>query len=87
MTAILATPPAFTRASAACALMDEADIAWRLHLRLGETAEEIVALARGLGSQGIDIDSHGLTATESLLLGSVAYKVVRLGKVPTLIVR
>lgn len=33
--------------------MDEAGIAWRLHVRLGETAEEIVALARELGSQGI----------------------------------
>jgi len=42
--------------------MDEAGIAWRLHVRLDETA------------------------TESLLLGSVADKVVHLGKVPTLIV-
>ena len=69
------------------ALMDEAGIAWRLHVRMGEAAEEIVALAQQLGSQGIAIGSHGLTATESLFLGSVAYKVVHLGKVPVLIVR
>ena len=87
MTHILATPPECTRASAARALMDEAGIAWRLHVRLDKTAEEIVALARELGGQGIAIGSHGLTATESLLLGSVADRVVHLGKVPTLIVR
>jgi nucleotide-binding universal stress UspA family protein len=68
------------------ALMDEAGIAWRLHVRMGEAAEQIVALARELGSRGIVIGSHGLTATESLLLGSVADKVVHLGKVPVLLV-
>jgi nucleotide-binding universal stress UspA family protein len=73
--------------AAARALMDEAGIAWRLHVRMGEAAEEIVALAQELGSQGIAIGSHGLTAAESLFLGSVAYKVVHLGKVPVLIVR
>ncbi|MEW6705962.1 MAG: universal stress protein [Pseudomonadota bacterium] len=73
--------------AAARALMDEAGIAWRLHVRMGEVAEQIVALAQGLGSRGIAIGSHGLTATESLLLGSVAYKVVHLGTVPVLIVR
>lgn len=73
--------------AAARALMDEAGIAWQLHVRMGEAAEEIVALAQELGSQGIAIGSHGLTATESLFLGSVANKVVHLGKVPVLIVR
>jgi len=74
-------------AAAARALMEEAGIAWRLHVRMGEPAEEIVALAQELGSGGIAIGSHGLTATESLFLGSVSYKVVHLGKVPVLIVR
>lgn len=73
--------------AAARALMDEAGIAWRLHVRMGEAAEEIVALAQELGSRGIAIGSHGLTATESLFLGSVSYKVVHLSKVPVLIVR
>lgn len=73
--------------AAARALMDEAGIAWRLHVRMGQAADEIVALAQQLGSLGIAIGSHGLTATQSLLLGSVAYKVVHLAKVPVLIVR
>ncbi|MBW8469994.1 MAG: universal stress protein [Thiobacillus sp.] len=74
-------------AAAARALMDEAGIEWRLHVRMGEAAEEIVALAQELGSCGIAIGSHGLTAAESLFLGSVAYKVVQVGKLPVLIVR
>lgn len=54
---------------------------------MGEAAEEIVALAQELGSRGIAIGSHGPTARQSIFLGSVAYKVVHLGKVPVLIVR
>lgn len=73
--------------AAARALMDEAGLAWRLHVRMGEAAEQIVALSHELGSRGIAMGSHGLSATESLLLGSVAYKVVHLGKVPVLVVR
>jgi nucleotide-binding universal stress UspA family protein len=78
---------AWQASAAARALMDEAGIAWRLHVRMGEPAEQIVALSQELGSRGIAIGSHGLSATESLLLGSVAYKVVHLGKVPVLVVR
>ena len=40
-----------------------------------------------LGRQGIAIGSHGLTATGPVFLGSAAYKVMHLGKVPVLIVR
>lgn len=68
-------------------LLDDAGMAWRLHARMGEAAGQIVALSQELGSRAIAIGSHGLTATESLLLGSVAYKVVHLGKVPVLVVR
>ena len=64
-----------------------AGIGWRLHVRMGEAAEEIVALAEELGSRGIALGSRGMTATESLMLGSVAYKVVHHARVPVLIVR
>lgn len=74
-------------AAAARALMDEAGIPWCLHVRMGEPAGQIVALAQELGSLGIAIGSHGLTATESLLLGSVAHKVVHLGRGAVLVVR
>lgn len=73
--------------AAARARMDEAGIPWRLHVRMGEAAKEIVTLAEQLGSRGIAIGSHGLTATESIFLGSVSQKVLQLGKLPVLIVR
>lgn len=44
-------------------------------------------LADALGSRGIAIGSHGLTAAESLLPGSVTCKVVHLARLPVLIVR
>ncbi len=68
-------------------LLDAAAVCWRLHATMGDEALEIAGLADALGSRGIAIGSRGLTATESLLLGSVAYKVVHLAKLPVLIVR
>ena len=68
-------------------MLDAASVRWHLHVVMGEAAPLIAELAEALGSRGIAIGSHGLTAAESLLLGSVAYKVVHLAKVPVLIVR
>lgn len=68
-------------------LLDAAAIPWRLHAVMGEAAAEIVGLAGALGSLGVAIGSRGLSATESVLLGSVAYKVVHLATMPVLIVR
>ena len=68
-------------------VLEAASVRWRLHVQMGEAATCIVSLCEKLDSRGIVIGSHGLTATESLLLGSVAYKVVHLGKLPVLIVR
>lgn len=68
-------------------LLDAAAIRWRLHAVMGEEAPEIAGLADVLGSRGIAIGSRGLTAAGSVLLGSVAYKVVHLAKRPVLIVR
>lgn len=68
-------------------LLDAASIRWRLNVVLGEAAPGIIGMADALSSRAIAIGSHGLTATESLLLGSVAYKVLQLAKLPVLIVR
>ena len=68
-------------------LLDASSVGWRLHVVMGTPASEIVRLAETLACRGIAIGSHGLTAAESLLMGSVAYKVVHLAKVPVLIVR
>lgn len=68
-------------------LLDAASVPWRVHAVMGVGAPEITNLADALGSRGIAIGSRGLTATESLLLGSVAYQVVHLARLPVLIVR
>jgi nucleotide-binding universal stress UspA family protein len=68
-------------------LLDAASVCWHLHVVMGEGAPEIVAKADALGSRGIAIGSRGLTVTESLLLGSVAYDVAHMAKLPVLIVR
>ena len=73
--------------TASRAYLSQAGIGWRLHVRMGDAATELVALAASLGSRGIVIGSHGLTAMQSLMLGSVAYKVVHLSAVPVMIVR
>lgn len=62
-------------------------IPWHLHVVMGDDAIAIVGLAESLGCFGICIGSHGLTATEAVLLGSVTCKVLRLARMPVLIVR
>jgi nucleotide-binding universal stress UspA family protein len=73
--------------AAARAIAESAGAPWRVHVRMGEAADRILALAVELGSLGIVIGSHGPTPAEAMLLGSVAYKVVNLGRVPVLVVR
>ena len=67
--------------------LDAAAARWNLHALMGEAATEIVGLADALGSRGIAIGSNGLTAAESVLLGSVAYKVIHMVRIPVLVVR
>jgi len=69
------------------AMLDATGQPWELHLRMGEPAEAIIALAGQLGCSGIVIGSRGLGAIESLLFGSVAYKVIHLSRLPVMMVR
>ena len=69
------------------ALLDAAALPWQLHIVMGEAAEAIVALSTHLGCQTIVIGSRGLGATENLLVGSVAHKVIHLSPVSVLVVR
>ncbi|MDP1955627.1 MAG: universal stress protein [Polaromonas sp.] len=68
-------------------VLDATGVQWRLMSLMGEEAPQIVRVAQSLGSRGIALGSRGLTATESALLGSVAYKVVHLAKSPVLLIR
>ena len=71
----------------ACAMLDANGLGWRLHVLMGEPAARIVELADCLGSRGIVIGARGLTATETLLLGSVAQQVIHAARGALLVVR
>ena len=74
-------------------LLDSASVGWRLHVVMGEAAAQIVGLAETPGFAGINgingivIGSRGQSMAESLMLGSVADKVVHQAKLPVMIVR
>lgn len=69
------------------ALLAATGTPWQLHVVMGEAADAIVALSGRLGCQTIVVGSRGLGATENLLVGSVAYKVIHLSPVSVLVVR
>jgi nucleotide-binding universal stress UspA family protein len=68
------------------ALLDAKGLAWRLHVAMGEPAENILEQAGRLRVTGIVMGSRGLSAVENLLFGSVAYKVVHLAALPVVVV-
>lgn len=74
-------------AAEACARLDERELGWRLHVLMGDAATGIMKQARSLGSRGIVIGARGLSATASLLLGSVAQQVVHSAGRSVLVVR
>ena len=71
----------------ACAMLDANEFGWRLHVLMGEPAASIVEQAESLRSRGIVIGARGLTATETLLLGSVAQQVIHAARGAVLVVR
>lgn len=68
------------------ALLDARGQPWRLHVAMGETAEQILALAGEIGCSRIVIGSRGLSVTESLLLGSLTSKLMHLSPRPVMVV-
>ena len=78
---------AWAATAQARSLISVAEIPCSTYAVMGEDAASIVNLAGELGSLAICIGSHGLTAAESVLLGSVTCKVLHLTKAPVLIVR
>jgi nucleotide-binding universal stress UspA family protein len=67
-------------------LLDAKGLPWRLHVALGEPAERIIHRAIRISASGIVIGSRGLNVVESLLFGSVAYKVMHLSPLPVMVV-
>ena len=55
--------------------------------KIGDAAEEIVALATELHNDQIVMGTHGRGALQGLLMGSTTTKVIHLAKVPVLLVK
>jgi len=68
------------------ALLDAEGQPWRLHVAMGETADQIITLARHLACSGIIVGSRGQGVTKSLLLGSVVHELMRLSPYPLMVV-
>ena len=69
------------------ALLDGAGIAHTDHLFVGDPAETISRFAREHGCDEIVIGSRGLGNIGSLLVGSVASKIIHLSHVPVVLVK
>ena len=68
------------------ALLDAKGQPWRLHVAMGDPADQIMALGVWLRCNGIVIGSRGLGVTKSLLFGSVTSKLMHLGGPPLAVV-
>jgi nucleotide-binding universal stress UspA family protein len=73
--------------AAARALLDECGVAYTAHVLVGEVAEVIATFAKEQGCDEIVMGTRGLGAVGSLLLGSVATKVIHLADVPVTLVK
>ncbi len=59
----------------------------RAHVRVGNPATEIVAVARELGADLVVVGTHGRTGLGRLLIGSVAEAIVKRAHCPVLVSR
>lgn len=68
-------------------LLDQAGIAYRAHVLVGDSAPTIADFARQQGSTLIVMGARGLGSVIGALLGSVTMKVVHLSPVPVMLVK
>lgn len=69
------------------AALSEAGIRHESHVRFGDTAEVIVALAEELGCDTIVMGTRGLGGLAALALGSVTRKVLHLASKPVVCIK
>lgn len=68
-------------------MLDAAGVSYQFHLFVGEPAEVVTRFAKEQACEEIVIGSRGLSGISSLLLGSVATKIIHLAEMPVLIVK
>jgi nucleotide-binding universal stress UspA family protein len=66
---------------------DSAGVRYEPHLFVGEPAEVVARFAKEKGCDEIVIGTRGLSGISSLLMGSVATKIIHLAEVPVLLVK
>lgn len=69
------------------ALLEDGGISYEDHLFVGEPAEVITRFAREQGCDEIVIGTRGLSGLSSLLMGSVATKIIHHATVPVVLVK
>lgn len=68
-------------------LMNQAGLSCQFHIVVGEPAETIVQFAKERSFDQIVVGPRGLGTVKSLLLGSVASKLMQLSTIPVLLVK
>ena len=71
----------------AARILGEANIAYRVCCRVGAPAGQIAAQVRESGCQGVIMGTRGLAPIQSMLMGSVATRVVELLDFPLTLVK
>lgn len=68
-------------------ILDAAKVKYTVHTAVGSIAETIVAQAKQCGSEMIYMGTRGMTALASMVLGSVATRVLHLADIPVVLIR
>ncbi|MFN7085557.1 MAG: universal stress protein [Burkholderiales bacterium] len=67
--------------------LDAANVKYHYHIGVGDEAETIVRYAKEKGCDQIYMGTRGMGSVSSLLLGSVATKVIHLAEIPVVLVK
>ncbi len=73
--------------TAARKLFDAAGVPYQAHVFLGDPAETVTRFAKQIASDQIVIGTRGEGVIASLVLGSVATKIIHLATIPVLLVK
>jgi nucleotide-binding universal stress UspA family protein len=68
------------------AKLDAAGVRYTVHTAVGEVSEKIVGTAKSLGCELIAMGTHGRGKVGTMVLGSVAQKVLHVSPIPLLLV-